>query len=701
MAQANNSDPFAIDAALDEVRKPAMGRIRLAGGLVIAAIAAAAIAVPLIAIKDRKLEMVADLDRALNILAAGRAEVIGTWLDGNAGQTGRIVDSELFRLFSTEMDLAGGDVSVLITQEQGGSTVAVQSELGAPLINQLPFMERVLTDFVISVDFLAGYLVSRNGVAYVASGGAEPLQAAQQSLAAQVFASGDRVYGPIRIAANSLVIDLGLPVMEAQREPGDGQTVAAMIFTLPVTTKLAELLEPRPGAPAGESMSLVQVDGDRHVVVEPGVTPPLRDTDYEALTGLDAIMPFAKRAGVLTGGPVYSAGTAIPGSPWWLVQEIDVAAAEAELQEFKTAAAAIAVLLVLAVVLAFGAFWWRLTMSYNRALAEQFRNLAARIAKQKRLLDGINGSISEHIGLKSLDGTYRYVNPAFASAVAREPEAIIGLDDAALFGQGTAQRLKLSDERAVDSRAAVTAEEEVYLCAERHRLQISKVPFSGENGQVSGVISVGRDVTELVEQREKNEKAVRQTVQALILAIEMRDPYLAGHSRRIAEFAVEVAKRHGATADEIATAETAANLSQIGKLAVPRQILAKPARLDRDEIVEMRRHVEHAQSILHEIDFGLPVLETIAQMYERIDGKGYPKGLADDRISLTAQIVGLCDVFCARVEPRAHRAGITPRQALEILEQNPNRYDPTLVALLRDVAESVTGEKLIAGAQRH
>ena len=159
MAQAEPSDPFAIDTALDEVRKPAMGRIRAAGGLVIAAIAAAAVAVPLIVINDKKLEMVADLDRALNILAAGRAEVIGTWLDGTSGQTGRIVDSELFRLFSTEIDLAGGDISALIAQEQDGTTPALQSELGAPLVDQLPFMERVLTDFVISVDFLAGYLV--------------------------------------------------------------------------------------------------------------------------------------------------------------------------------------------------------------------------------------------------------------------------------------------------------------------------------------------------------------------------------------------------------------------------------------------------------------------------------------------------------------------------------------------------------------
>ena len=76
-------------------------------------------------------------------------------------------------------------------------------------------------------------------------------------------------------------------------------------------------------------------------------------------------------------------------------------------------------------------------------LAEQYRMLANRIQTQKQLLDSINGTISEFIGLKAPDGSYRYVNPAFAEAVARKPESMVGLDDAAVFGRGTAKRLEL------------------------------------------------------------------------------------------------------------------------------------------------------------------------------------------------------------------------------------------------------------------
>jgi PAS domain S-box-containing protein len=338
-----------------------------------------------------------------------------------------------------------------------------------------------------------------------------------------------------------------------------------------------------------------------------------------------------------------------------------------------------------------------LSNEHSSALAEQFRRLAARIEAQKKLLDSINNSISEYIGLKSKDGAYRYLNPAFARAIGREVEDAVGLDDAAIFGRGTADRLEASDRRALDSGTPVTINEEVYLGSRLHHLQISKVPYQDETGEVSGIVSVTRDVTELVEEQKKRERAIQQMVAALVRAVELRDPYLAGHSRRLAGFSAAVAQRLELGAEDIATVEIAANLSQIGKLAVAREILTKTERLSEAEIAQMQQHIDHAAAILRDIDFELPVLETITQMHERLDGGGYPAGLPGERIRLTARILGACDVFCARVAPRSYRSGISPEAALDILEQNGHRYDPAVIAALRAVAGSVTGEKLIAG----
>jgi PAS domain S-box-containing protein len=379
-----------------------------------------------------------------------------------------------------------------------------------------------------------------------------------------------------------------------------------------------------------------------------------------------------------------------------VLQEVEVAVAEGPLSAYTTAAIIVAILVVTGVAVAFGAFWWRLASLHDRALAEQYRVLANRIQAQKQLLDSINGAIHEFIGLKAPDGTYRYANPAFAQAVSRRPEAMVGLDDAAIFGQGTAKRLALSDRRVLNSRESVTADEEVYLDGRRRYLQISKAPFLDASGEPSGIVSVTRDVTELVEQRHKKERAIHQMVSALVRAIELRDPYLAGHSRRVAEFAVAVGKQLGCSEEELTTLELAANLSQIGKLAIDKELLTKPSRLSPAEVAEMETHVAHAVEFLQGIDFDLPVVETIAQMHERLDGEGYPQRLEGDAIRLTGRILGACDVFCARLEPRSYRSGLAPEAVLDILAQNATRYDPAVIAALKQVVATVSGEKLIA-----
>ena len=592
--------------------------------------------------------------------------------------------------------LSGGSISDLAAGGEGTNEESgIPLGLGVPLTAQLPFMEQVLSDFTHNANFLAGYLVDRNGIAYVTSAGAKTIGPEQQAIAKTVFKSGRLAFGPVRASPAGLVMNVYAPVFEAQSVSDEGKTVGVLLLTAPVAEMLAEFLTPPPLAEPGERLKLVQRAGGRFFEVAPGASPPLIAVDGLGDGTAERVIPFAERASV--DGAVFSVGSAVGGPSWWVVQEIDVAAAQAKLDGFITAAMAVAVLVVATVIAVFGAFWWRLSNEHSSALAEQFRRLAARIEAQKKLLDSINNSIAEYIGLKSNDGTYRYVNPAFAHAIGREVEEAVGLDDAAIFGRGTAERLASSDRLALVSNSAVTVHEDVYLGARLHHLQISKVPYQGGNGQVSGIVSVTRDVTELVEEQKKRERAIQQMVTALVRAVELRDPYLAGHSRRLAGYSAEVARCLEANAEEVATLEIAANLSQIGKLAVKREILTKPDRLSPAEVALMQQHIDHAATILRDVDFGLPVLETIYQMHERLDGDGYPRGLSGGSIRLTAQILGACDVFCARVAPRSYRSGLSPEAALDILERNSHRYDIKIVAALRAAAGSVTGEKLVAG----
>jgi HD-GYP domain-containing protein (c-di-GMP phosphodiesterase class II) len=155
----------------------------------------------------------------------------------------------------------------------------------------------------------------------------------------------------------------------------------------------------------------------------------------------------------------------------------------------------------------------------------------------------------------------------------------------------------------------------------------------------------------------------------------------------------------GLEAEEVATLDIAAQLAQIGKVSIPREIVAKTDRLTPEEIEIMKTHVNNAVAILSGVDFGMPVVDTLAQSYERMDGSGYPKGLKNDEISVLARLLGVADVFCARIEPRSYRDPITPAEALKVFLDNADKYDPKVVAALKDYLGTVAGEKFVAQVQ--
>ncbi len=698
MDAAEEADLFAfLSGELPPRTKPIAARRTLIAGLaLLAVIVAGAVVIPALLIADKRAALEVELDRRLRILAESRAQVLSAWLEGNIRVAARISESELFRLFATELALAGGDLSEVMAGAQDPEGSRLPSAEIDPLALQLPYMEQLLTDFIRETEFLSAHLIGPKGEVLIRSGGAPDLSGPNKALAESFFRQGTIPFGPARIVAAGLVADAVLPVFPVQSESGGGRPAAALLLTMPIGHKLAEVLAPGALSQPGERLRLIQADDAGQVEITPGESPPIRTLAAPAPLDGDGGVSFARRPQVGGGTPVYSAGAAVPGTFWWIVQEVDTVAAEGDFSAFRRSVIAVAGLVVVSVAAALAAIWLRVSESHSRSQAEQFRALAARIEGQRRLLDSINSTVADYIGLKDLDGGYRYVNAAFARALGRSAEQLVGLDDAAIFGHGTAERLKLSDDQALETAEAVTGDYEVFLGNERRRLQISKVAFPDATGKISGIVSVARDVTELVEARRRRERAISQMVTALVRAVELRDPYLAGHSKRVADFAVETARRLGATPEEIATVEISANLSQIGKLAIPRAILTKTTRLDDDEIALMQSHVEHVERILKGIEFDLPILETIRQMHERLDGTGYPDGLAGTEISRAALVLGACDVFCARIEPRTYRRGIDPQAALAVLQQNDRRYDSKVVSALAAAVQSVAGEKLIA-----
>ncbi len=644
-------------------------------------------AVAWVLVTEKRSELIADARARLTLTAEGRAEVLTTWLSGRIAQSERVSKSELFRLFATEIDDAGGDIS------EGADPSGSQA---APLVEQIPLIERVLTDFAVDAGFEAVTLVARDGVPVAASATSPSLSETARALAVAAVESRRTGYGQLRGTQLGPTVEIALPIISAQADPEHGPPVGALVLTVPLAAGLTLALEPPPLSPPDERQGLIEIRDDGLYLLSEAAAAPQGPVPLEVEAPQIGGLPFAERPGLLGEARAYSFAMPLDGPPWLFLRERDAAATLAPLTGHAIIIVSFTVLVVALLAGLVAAFWWRLANHHSKALADQYIDLAGRIDAQKRFLDSIAGSVEELIGLKGVDGIYRYVNKAFAKSLGRTPREAAGLDDFACFGAAAAERLKISDERALSSGHPVTVTEEVTLSGGKRVLQVSKVPYRSAD-EAPGLVTVARDVTEILEAQRRQRQRMIQMVSALVRAVELRDPYLAGHSRRIAGLAVAIGERMELSEDDIATLETAAHLSQIGKLKVPREILTKPARLEGAERAEVERHIDYALDILKDIDFDLPVLESLAEMHERLDGTGYPKGLSDDDITLRGRILAVADVFAARIEPRGYRPVISVEAALQILASNPGRYDQRVVEVLRSVMASIEGEKLVAG----
>lgn len=171
-------------------------------------------------------------------------------------------------------------------------------------------------------------------------------------------------------------------------------------------------------------------------------------------------------------------------------------------------------------------------------------------------------------------------------------------------------------------------------------------------------------------------------ITSLALAVEARDSYTSGHCVRLAKIAVELGRRLGLGSEDLRVLRLGGFLHDLGKLGVPDPILLKPGPLTEDERAQMKVHPVMGERLcqpLHSLDAVRPV---IRHHHERWDGSGYPDGLAGDMIPLTAQILGLVDVYDALVTWRPYKPPFTPREARQILQKEAAQglWNPTLLA---------------------
>jgi putative nucleotidyltransferase with HDIG domain len=192
----------------------------------------------------------------------------------------------------------------------------------------------------------------------------------------------------------------------------------------------------------------------------------------------------------------------------------------------------------------------------------------------------------------------------------------------------------------------------------------------------------------------EKEKAALHTLtigvaETLINAMEAKDVYLRGHSRRVSEQAASVAEELGLEPDLVENVRLAGRLHDVGKIGIRETVLNKPGALTPEEYTHVKEHVQIGMEILSPLKHIPVALQYVHDHHEHFNGKGYPRGLAGQQISIGGRILAACDAFDALTSQRAFRGAIGPQETIEYLEKNHlgALLDPRVFAALKQVVE--------------
>ncbi len=210
---------------------------------------------------------------------------------------------------------------------------------------------------------------------------------------------------------------------------------------------------------------------------------------------------------------------------------------------------------------------------------------------------------------------------------------------------------------------------------------------------VSGLamLNLSKEVEDL---KSVKKDILEMSVRALLKALECKDDYTFGHSMRVAFYSLQLGKEYGLSDDELYDLELAALFHDIGKIGVPDSVLLKPARLDEDEFLKMKKHPELSAEILKGFTHFEEAAKFAKHHHERYDGRGYPDGMAGEDIPLYSRIILIADTFDAMTSTRPYRKGLPYEVAFEELREFAgSQFDPNLVeffikAMERDQAQN-------------
>jgi PAS domain S-box-containing protein len=303
---------------------------------------------------------------------------------------------------------------------------------------------------------------------------------------------------------------------------------------------------------------------------------------------------------------------------------------------------------------------------------------------------------SDMIARLTIDGQILYVSPACETLLGYKPEELLGTiifdliheKDRALVQyifKGNGQATHIISYEAMHKGGH-------YIWLESS----TRAVLDPKTNTVVEIQSASRDITErkkagraLQEAHYNLQDAYERTIEGWVRALDLRDRETEGHTQRVTELTIKVAGTLGFTIEELVHIRRGALLHDMGKMAIPDEILQKPGPLNEAEWEKMRQHPKYAYDMLYPIAYLRPALVIPFCHHERWDGSGYPRGLKGEEIPLAARLFSIIDVWDALCSDRPYRKKLPPKEVIHYLrEKSGCLFDPELVDIFLNIMKS-------------
>lgn len=321
-----------------------------------------------------------------------------------------------------------------------------------------------------------------------------------------------------------------------------------------------------------------------------------------------------------------------------------------------------------------------------------YKDLKKTISLERNLLQSLLDNIPDAIYFKDDKNRIIRVNRFYAEGFKLPVKDIIGKTDFDFFPKDQAQKMFDDDTYILNTGKPIIGKiERTLLPNGTHNcVTTTKIPVKNKRNKVVGTIGVTRDITAYDNTERTNLDMIINSLKVLDKILETKDPYTFGHTRRVSMIAERIAKELSWGENRILELKMSAELHDIGKILIPLEILNKPGKLSDLEYKMVQEHVQQSYDMLKPYSFPSQLPEAIYQHHERLDGKGYPRGLLSDNILPEAKILAICDVLESMISHRPYRQALGMDATLNELRENAGpKYDKDMVdVVLRIINEN-------------